>query len=285
MKKIILFYIVAILLASFAYADCYDSDDGPKNLNTPARYLGSDGFVTEGNNTYYDSCITRKGGVEINDSNWIREYYCDNGRMDYEDYFCPDHHYVECLTFNKAAACDDYRGPADYNETTTQTNTTNTTNTTANTTSSTQPTNTTPVNCGDKKVELGEDCDPPGKNCYTPAFQEGICDFSCTCDSSMTRDMFNRLNQTLNEEKAEDDAVITFTVNETKENKTEVVTIKENKTSEITAAVTADPINDLIKDAKEPPQDFSDSFGIKITSAITSVVMSVWNLIMGLIGG
>jgi len=287
MKKIILYITLAILIASFAHADCYDSDDGPKNLNTPARYLGIDGFVTEGNNTYYDSCVTRNGGVETNDSNWIREYYCDNGRMDYEDYFCPNYYYVECLTVHKAAACDDYSGPADYNETT-QTNTTNTTTTnTTNTTSNTSFTNTsTSVNCGDKKVELGEDCDPPGKNCYTKSFNEGICDFSCTCDSSMTRDMFNRLNQTLNEEKeAEDDAVITFTVNKTEENKTEVVTIKENKTTELTGAITADPINDLIKDAKEPPQDFSDSFGIKITSAITSVVMSIWNLIMGLIGG
>jgi hypothetical protein len=288
MKKILLYSMMAILLLSLAHADCYDSDDGPKNLDTPARYLGIDGFVTEGNNTYYDVCVTRNNGVEINSSNWVREYYCDNNQMESRDYFCPTYYYTECLTVHKAAACDDYRGPSDYNETSANTtSTTNTTNTTTTTTQTNTASNTTTsINCGDKKVELGEKCDPPGKNCYTDAFQEGICDFSCSCDSSMTRDMFNRLNQTLTEEKEEetnDSSIITFTVNDTKDDTTKI--ISKNSTPQITGALVLDPIDDLIKKAKEPPKDFSDSFGIKITSAVTTAVMSIWNLIMNLIGG
>ena len=44
-------------------------------------------------------------------------------------------------------------------------------------------------------------------------------------------------------------------------------------------------INELIKEAKQPSEDFSDSFGIKITSAITGAVMSIWNILMNAIGG
>ena len=275
MKKLLLFTLFAILLASIAYADCYDSDAGPTDLDHPARYIGIDGFVTEGNDTYYDSCVIRKGGDETNESNWIREYYCDkDGDMDYIDYFCPSYHYKECLTVHKAAACDDYTGPADYNETVQ-----NTTNTTA----ANQTINkTVPKNCGDKKVNFGEDCDPPGKECYTKGFLKGVCDFTCVCDSSLTPDLFKKLNATLNEDEEEkeiEDTKITFTVNETKEE------IKINKTPKITGAAASDPLNQLIEEAKEPPEDFSDSFGIKITSAITDVVMKVWDLIMGIIGG
>lgn len=300
MKKIILLYIISILLASFAYADCFDSDDGPKNLNTPARYLGIDGFVTKENTTYYDSCVTRNNGIEVNSSNWVREYYCDNDEVKFRDYFCPTYYYVECLTVHKAAACDDYSGPSDYNETSinasSTNNTSSTTNSSNNTNSSSNSNNSSntaiiPDTCGNQKVDLREDCDPPGKTCYTSAFQEGICDFSCLCDSSMTRDMFDRLNQTINQDAEEQDednsSVIAFSINDTKENTADssVKVFSENKTPEITGSFVADPINDLIKEAKEPPENFEDSWGIKITSAITSVVMVGWNLLMGLIGG
>jgi len=300
MKKTIIYLITAILLISSAYAACYDSDDGPKNLNTPARYLGIDGFVTKGNTTYYDSCVTRNNGVEINSSNWVREYYCDNDEVKYRDYFCPTYYYVECLTVHKAAACDDYSGPSDYNETSVNAsstnNTTNTTNSSNNSSGSSESNNSsnatiTPDTCGNDKVDLGEDCDPPGKNCYTSAFQEGICDFSCLCDSSMTRDMFNRLNQTINEDKEEQDednsSVIAFSMNNSEESDVNsgANAFSENKTPEITGAFVADPIDDLIKEAKKPPENFEDSWGIKFTSAVTSVVMLGWNLLISLIGG
>jgi hypothetical protein len=285
MKKTWLYFVLTIILVSSAYAACYDSDDGPKNLDQPARYIGTDGFVTEGNTTYYDTCVNREGGNEVNDSNWVREYYCDhNGNMDYEDYFCPSYHYVECLTFHKSAACDDYSGPSDYNETntstTTTTNTTNTTNTT--TTQNTTTTITTPENCGDGKVNLDEECDPPGKECYTKSFLSGVCNFNCVCDSSLTMDLFKKLNNTLKQEETEENksASITFEVNDT-----EPEVVENISAPEITGAVSTDHIDDLIKTAREPPEDFSDSFGIKITSAITRNVMKVWNLLMNLIGG
>ncbi|MBW3001901.1 hypothetical protein KY338_01930 [Candidatus Woesearchaeota archaeon] len=286
-KQVLIYTIITILLAVFASAACYDSDDGPQNLDTPARYLGMDGFVTVGNTTYYDSCVNRQGGNEVNDSNWIREYYCDdNGDVAYEDYFCPSYYYVECLTFHKAAACDDYSGPSDYNETnaSSSANTTNATNTTANNQTNTT---TTPVNCGDNKVEFGEECDPPGKNCYTKAATKGVCDFNCACDPALTPELFKSLNRTLNQEK---DTEVTSSVNFEIENITQETVVEEvkevkNTTPAITGGITIDPINDLIKEAKQPGEDFSDSFGIKITSAITKAVMGVWNILMNLIGG
>ncbi len=281
-KQLLIYAILAVLLTFSVNAACYDSDDGPKNLDTPARYIGIDGFVTEGNNaTYYDACVSREGGSEIDDGLWIREYYCDNnGNMDYEDYFCPSHYYVECLKVHKAAACDSYSGPADYNETTTtQTNTTNTTNATNTTTNQTNTT-TIPINCGDKKVEFGEECDPPGKECYTKALTKGVCDFNCGCDPAMTPELFRNLNKSLNKKEEENTttASVNFNVTETK-------TVKENKTPAITGGIIINPIDDLIKEAKQPSENFGDSVGIKITSAITKAVMRVWNIIMNVIGG
>ena len=286
MKKISLYFVLAVILVSSVYASCYDSDDGPKNLDQPARYIGADGFVTKGNTTYYDSCINRQGGNEVNDSNWIREYFCDeNGDVDYVDYFCPSYNYVECLTFHKAAACDDYSGPADYNETNTSITTTNTTNTTSNNT----VTNTTaaiPLNCGDGKVNLDEDCDPPGKACYTKSFLSGICNFNCVCDSSLTLDLFKKLNNTLNQEEFIETPEIASVTFETEDEIEDLfVAESNNSVPEITGSAVVDPIDVLIKQAKEPPENFEDSFGIKITSAITSGVMVVWNLVMTLIGG
>lgn len=296
MKKLLLYSVLALLLVYSAYAACYDSDDGPNNLNTPARYLGIDGYVTEGNTTYYDSCLTREGGIVQDDGNWIREYYCDsNDNMAYKDYFCPSHYYVECLLVHKAAACDDYSGPSDYNETSTTANTTNTTNTsTANNTTSNNQTNTTnttaaPLNCGDGKVNNDEDCDPPGKSCYTKGFLEGVCDFNCLCDASLTPELFKRLNQSLHEE--EDDeaagtATVSFEVNQTEEEPEETIKSTKNESVGITgAAVAADPLDNLLKEARKPSEDFSDSIGIKITSAITDFVMGFWNILMNIIGG
>lgn len=294
MKKLVLYSVLALLLVCTAYADCYDSDDGPKNLDTPARYLGIDGFVTEGNTTYYDSCLTRKGGIVQDDGNWIREYYCNSsGSMAYKDYFCPSYYYVECLKINKAAACDAYSGPSDYNETSTTANTTNITNSTSttNTTASNNQTNSSnvaaaPLNCGDGKVNNGEDCDPPGKKCYTKSFLEGVCDFNCLCDPSLTPSLFKRLNSSLNEEEENDTAaVVTFEVNQTEKKTEEKSESTKNASSAITGSAVADPIDNLLKEARAPSEDFSDSIGIKITSAITDVVMVFWNILMSIIGG
>ena len=290
MKKTISCAILFVLFAAFASAACYDSDDGPKNLATPARYLGIDGFVTEGNTTYYDTCVSRKGGSELDNGLWLREYYCgNNGDVDYEDYFCPSYYYVECLKVHKAAACDDYSGPSDYNETTV-TNTTNTTNTStnsANNQASTSNASAVSVNCGDGKVNHGEDCDPPGKECYTKRFLQGVCDFSCICDSSLTPNLFKRLNASMHKEEDQANAItatVTFEVNESKEVKQEAEVSKNDTSSMITGAA-SDPLSNLIKDARKPSEDFSDSIGIKITSAITNVVMSFWAVLMNVIGG
>ncbi|MBD3304071.1 hypothetical protein GF343_02920 [Candidatus Woesearchaeota archaeon] len=290
MKKTMLYSVLFILLSLSVSAACYDSDDGPENLATPARYLGIDGFVTQGNTTYYDSCISRKGGTEMDDSLWIREYYCDNNSdVAFEDYFCPGHYYVECLTVHKAAACDDYSGPADYNETS-AVNTTNTTNTTApvnssNTTSNQSSTTIKPVNCGDYKVEFGEECDPPGNDCYTKALTKGVCDFNCICDPSLTPELFKSLNRSVNQEDSSNEITASATFEANDSDSEPVVKEAKNTSSGITGGITIDPVADLIKEAKKPSEDFSDSIGIKITSAITSAVMSIWNILMSAIGG
>jgi len=41
----------------------------------------------------------------------------------------------------------------------------------------------TPSNCGDKKVERNEDCDPPNTLCTTSRKQPGICTDKCECVS------------------------------------------------------------------------------------------------------
>lgn len=291
MKKLPLYAIMALLLVYSAHASCYDSDAGPKNLAEPARYIGIDGYVTEGNTTYYDSCISRKGGTEIEKGLWIREYYCDsNNHVDYEDYFCPGHYYVECLKAHKAAACDDYSGPSDYNETT-ATAATNNTNTSTTAAASNNQSNTSNVsaasaNCGDKKINHGEECDPPGKECYTKSFLQGVCDFNCMCDSSLTPDLFKRLNASLNKKENDANAVtaaVTFSVNDTKA--AEENTGVSNKEAAAITGSAVDPLSSLIKEARKPSEDFSDSIGIRITSAITSVVMSIWYVLMNAIGG
>lgn len=293
MKKQLLVYILlAGMIAVSANATCYDSDGGPKNIAEPARYIGIDGFVSDGNQTYYDTCISRKGGSEVDDSLWIREYYCDsNGNVAYEDYFCPSHYYVECLKIHKAAACDDYSGPSDYNETSLSQANTTSANTTNSATAANNQVNATAVsvNCGNQKVDLGEECDPPGKACYTKAFTSGVCDFNCFCDPALTHDLFQKLNRTINSnnEKSENSsASITFEASSAAEKQdADIFASEKDSSPAITGAAAIDPVTDLIKEVKKPSENFSNTWGIKITSAITRAVMSIWDILMNAIGG
>jgi hypothetical protein len=145
-----------LLLVSFVSASdlCKESDDG--------RDYEEAGYVKYGVTIYDDLCVlSANADLRLPESSFLKEYYCDDDER--------KHKIIECARegFDK---CEDGRcigaAPA-------------------------QDSNTTPVytgpECGNKKIETNEDCDPPTKICYVGS-DIGLCSANCKCEIKITAD-------------------------------------------------------------------------------------------------
>jgi hypothetical protein len=159
--------------------------------------------------------------------------------------------------------------------------------------------------CGNKAIEMGEDCDPPGKKCYMKdSYQEGTCDFECLCkdyiipvcgngyledDEKCEKDddcpMFNYCNANCeciskiapSENKTEE------IIDETKENESNELIIEKELDSKTNETIVYEDF--IVNESYFERENFNESFGIKITGAVTHVTKSVfgslWDLIKG----
>lgn len=153
MKKIILFILCLVLVSSVCLAAiCDDTDD--------ERDYDRKGKVKYGITEEWDRCVMGPNAeVQVETSLYLMEYYCTkDDKRDHEVVDCSRHGFARC-----------YQGACIGGESDTD-------NQTA------QVLQELPK-CGDKKLnQPGEECDPPGKICYTESFAAGICNDFCACD-------------------------------------------------------------------------------------------------------
>ncbi len=161
--------------------------------------------------------------------------------------------------------------------------------------------------CGNKAIEMGEDCDPPGKKCYVPdSYQDGTCDVDCICqeyilavcgngyledDEKCEKDddcpMFNYCNANcecipkIASETNKTEETIEKEMNNTK---TKEIVIKKELDSKVNETVVVYE-EFVINESYFERENFNESLGIKITGAVTKVTTSLfgslWNLIKG----
>lgn len=163
MKKVLM-ALLFLLLASGVYAQvqCVDTDGGGKDGNDDA--LKNKGEAKVGITPKVDVCLTSEEGVSINESKYLKEYYCtSDNQVSSEVYDCTREGYEGC----RNGACYGSGSSSSQN---------------ASSSSSKQV-----VYCGNKILEKdkGEQCDPPDSICFgkTKA-QYGICSKTCQCQIS-----------------------------------------------------------------------------------------------------
>jgi len=161
MKKLLMVAFVLILASVAFAAQCVDTDGGGKNGEESA--LKSQGQAKVGITPHEDICLTSEEGVSINESDYLKEYYCGADNQVYSKVW-------EC-TREGFSGC---RNGACYGSTS------GSSNSSSSGSSSSSNQNT----CGNKILEKakGEQCDPPDSICFgkTKA-QYGICSKSCQC--------------------------------------------------------------------------------------------------------
>ncbi len=282
--QILALVVFMILCSTITYAGtCTDTDGGPINIGSPTKFIGIFGSVDYGTGPKEDYCVSRLGGSFVSSGEWVREYFCDGDRIDSEDYECKDYNYASCVNgtcvnyTGTQAALDDIGAPAAENYS----------------------------NCGNKKLDGKEECDPPGKVCMISGGGMGTCTNQCKCIKSVQNQTVSNetasQNQTIQltinasnatggnqsaaakltfETKAAGDAAVEKPVVESEESGKE----KTEGYSTPTGAIPAD-IQEIIEETDAEIEELANSPMIKITSAITAAMMKVWSLFSGLFGG
>ncbi len=249
-----LFIILILPLMAFAELTCEDSDSGPEDVTKPLPFITKAGTVKTLNDTKGDFCIEKEGSNELEqESLWVREYYCYAGKAKNHDYQCFAYGYTKCKMTEGIGKCveglnslDDSADNAKADEPKEN----------ASEKSSTR-------NCGDDKVQQGEDCEPPEKLCVTKNDEPGVCSAFCICiPYEFKSGNATKPNVTVEE------------VNVSISNKTD----KDVEISKDTQKVLED-----IKDDR--PLKFNESIGYKLTKGVTDAVKHFFDWIGSLFKG
>ena len=102
MRKWLLFTVIVCLLSVSVVAQtCTDSDNGGDRGSDEALKVKGD--VKYGITTLDDTCLTSQNGVSVNQSIWLKEYYCDDDKRESKVYNCLNEGYTGC----EVGACVD----------------------------------------------------------------------------------------------------------------------------------------------------------------------------------
>ena len=246
MKKAIVwivFLVCLILVSGFAYAEslCTDSDDGQNYAHKGATKYG---ITSE-----EDRCVLGpKADVRTETSLYLKEYFCadDTRKSDIVD--CSREGYERCYQ----GACMGGKKGATAN----------------NGTNVTLPPNL--PKCGDDKVNsLTEQCDPPGKICYTETFDIGICSATCQCDVKLKAEG-GQINKTAGN----------ATTNATAQ--TNATQPKEEPKTEVPAETPKEePKEEVTEEPKEEPKEEAAA-PVKATAEQKGFFSVIWAWIKGL---
>ncbi|MBD3361872.1 hypothetical protein GF358_03715 [Candidatus Woesearchaeota archaeon] len=164
--------------------------------------------------------------------------------------------------------------------------------------------------CGNSAIEMGEECDPPGKKCYTPDLLEGKCTAECMCREYTGPACGNTFIETGEDCESDSDcpalhycnadcrciAKIAAAENITKETpekeieeEKEVIEqrsfeeIQKQVEEEIEKKYTVEEY--VVNESYFKAEHFNESIGIKITGAVTKVAESLFGKLFDLIRG
>jgi len=317
MKKslMILFLLVfAASVSAVSLVPCSD-EDGPKDLNDPVSAIGHGGGASNKTHIVQDICVHTEGGIQVNFSDWAREWYCDGDVLTYKDFNCIEWGFKECYTQNKEGFCRGYSQTPDPF---------------TNASFNIEPVfNAT---CGNAKIEPPENCDPPGGFCYNEWGSEGACGFDCMClagskplslscgdgnvsgieecefDANCTSGLSCSGCQCLNASAIISNVTLNISINLTSNislnltnatvsNETSAVQTNSTNTTEaaqstssapaasITGGAISDTVSDTINDAKETAEHIAEEpeqAGKLITSGITRIPFGLFNWLWGL---
>lgn len=150
-SKFFSYAVFLLLIASFVCADdlCTESDDG--------KDYAEQGHVKYGVIKYEDLCVlSPDADMRVAEGKYLKEYYCtDDDKREHKIVDCTAEGFEKCkdgrcfssLVTNASKQVPVVVGPE----------------------------------CGNKKVEANEDCDPPTKICFVGA-DIGLCSQSCRCE-------------------------------------------------------------------------------------------------------
>ncbi len=149
MKRILILIMVLFLAATATAQLCEETDNGIDYDNK--------GSVKYGVTTLEDTCILSKHTeMSVEESVWLKEYYCDNDQRKSDTIDCTREGYLKCAL-----------GVCTGKE---------------NVTAQKEAEQAAQPKCGNDVVDsdLGEECDPPGKICFADGGY-GQCDEYCKC--------------------------------------------------------------------------------------------------------
>lgn len=152
-KKVWLMLVLSLVFSIVSVtAACTDSDN--TDVLKVKDSLSVKGTTKSGTVSRDDTCVQKKLGAEIKEGVWIKEFYCADDKVEPREVACSSFGFAGCndgACFGKAAARTISTGMV------------------------------TASGCGNKKVDSGEECDPPDKLCVTADGDPGICLGTCKC--------------------------------------------------------------------------------------------------------
>jgi len=251
---------------------CSDTDGG--GVSAKDAGIKTFGQVKYGIIALDDTCLTSAKGVMTNESIWLKEYYCENDQRVSKVYDCTRYGYQKCAS----GACVGGTG----------------TNGSTGTGNQTTGTTTTSL-CGNKKLDKSEECDPPGKICFSADKRYGICNPDCTCKVSGAAKAVitcgdGAISAPDEECEADKDCPTNYVCSSCKcvkqltpeEIAAMTSTKNQTTTSPATPTETTPLTNQLSNQVDLAPKNFSETTGMGVTSGIVNFFKSIFGWISGL---
>ncbi len=252
-RQLSLIIPIFIILIPPIMALCEEDDGGPSDLSKLVPYIAEGGITQSDSEQKGDFCVDEEGGLNMEtESLYLREFYCRNGIVKSIDVMCMDFGYTKCRMENGFGACVNKVGSSDNKD------------------SADASKDSSVRHCGNKRVEVGEDCDPPDRLCVAGNGNPGVCSPFCTCIEYAFGD-----GEAEDEpEPKESEEKINISMTEEKLNITEKIE-EEDTISPETKQV-------LEEIGEEEPLKLNETTGIKLTRGVTEIVKHLFGWIINL---